>query len=76
MRTTVDIPDHLYRELKSKAAKEGTTVKEIILRGVKVELHAQTKQAKKKLKLPLLESKEPGTLHLDNERIFEVISFP
>jgi hypothetical protein len=76
MRTTVDIPDHLYRELKSKAAKEGSTVKEIILRGVETELHAQTKPAKKRLKLPLLESKEPGTLHLDNERIFEVISFP
>ncbi len=76
MRTTVDIPDQLYRKLKSKAAKEGTTVKEIILRGVEIELHSQTRQAKKKIKLPLLESKEPGTLHLDNDRIFEVISFP
>jgi hypothetical protein len=75
MRTTVDIPDQLYRELKSKAVKEGTTVKEIILRGVKVELHAQAKPVKK-LKLPLLESKEPGTLKLDNERIFDIISFP
>lgn len=76
MRTTVDIPDQLYRELKNKAAKEGTTVKEIILRGVEVELHPQANKAKKKLKLPLLESKEPGTLDLDNERIFEIISFP
>jgi len=48
MRTTVDIPDHLYRELKSKAAKEGSTVEELILRGVEIELHAQTKPAKKK----------------------------
>lgn len=76
MRTTVDIPDSLYRELKSKAAKEGITVKKLILRGVEVELHASGKLARKKLELPLLESKEPGTLHLDNERIFEIISFP
>jgi hypothetical protein len=76
MRTTVDIPDSLYRELKSKAAKEGITVKKLILRGVEVELHASGKPARKKLELPLLESNEPGTLHLDNERIFEIISFP
>ncbi len=76
MRTTVDIPDALYRELKSKAAKEGSSVKEIILRSVEGELHPQKKKPQKKLKLPLLESKEPGTLHLDNEQIYDLISFP
>jgi plasmid stability protein len=34
MRTTVDIPDALYRELKTRAAREGTSMKEIILRSV------------------------------------------
>jgi len=34
MRTSVDIPDALYRELKSKAAREKRSVKELILRGV------------------------------------------
>ena len=38
MRTTVDIPDPLYRELKGKAASEGRSVKELILRGVEQEL--------------------------------------
>ena len=33
MRITVDITDSLYRELKIKAAQEGRSVKELILRG-------------------------------------------
>jgi len=80
MRTTVDIPDALYRELKSKAAMEGRSVKELILRGVKGELRppakSQEKKSKQEIRLPILKSKEPGTLNLDNERIFDLIGFP
>jgi hypothetical protein len=81
MRTTVDIPDALYRELKGKAAREGRSVKELILRSVEGELRPSAKpgSAKKKrtkVRLPILKSKEPGTLNLDNERIFDLIGFP
>jgi len=80
MRTTVDIPDPLYRELKSKAAMEGRSVKELILRGVEGQLRpsAKSRQAKpkKRIRIPILKSKEPGTLNLDNERIFDLIGFP
>lgn len=80
MRTTVDIPDPLYRELKSKAAQEGRSVKELILRGVKGELRpsaAQTRTPKgRSPRLPILKSKQPGALRLDNERIFDLIGFP
>jgi len=38
MRTTIDIPDEIYRKLKVKAAMEGQTVREIVLRGIKREL--------------------------------------
>jgi hypothetical protein len=80
MRTTVDIPDPLYRELKSKAAMEGRSVKELILRGVEGELRPPSKSkertSRQKIRLPILKSKEPGTLNLDNERIFDLIGFP
>jgi hypothetical protein len=80
MRTTVDIPDPLYRELKSKAAMEGRSVKELILRGVEVELRPPAKPGRKKpkkqIRIPILKSKEPGILNLDNERIFDLIGFP
>ena len=76
MRTTVDIPDSLYRSLKSKAAQEGRSVKELILRGVEVELQAKPRRRGCPVTLPLVRSKQPGTVALDNAKIFEIIPFP
>lgn len=75
MRTTVDIPDPLYRELKGKAAKEGRSVKELVLRAVRSELQVSPKKTMTR-KAPVIKSKHPGTLMLDNEKIFEIIPFP
>ena len=76
MRTTVDIPDALYRQLKGKAANEGRTVKELILRGVEVELKGSQKRRPKFVSSPLIRSKHPGSLVLDNAKIFDIIGFP
>lgn len=76
MRTTVDIPDALYRELKGKAAKEGRSVKELILRGVEGELHKRNPVHHQRITRPLVPSKRPGSLKIDNEAIFEIIPFP
>jgi hypothetical protein len=75
MRTTVDIPDPLYRELKGKAASEGRSVKELILRGVEQELRGQRRR-RGRVALPIVPSKRPGSLKLDNAKIFEIIPFP
>ncbi len=76
MRTTVDIPDPVYRRLKSRAASEGSSAKELILRGVEQVLKGRPRRRGRRIKLPIIRSKQPGTLELDNERIFEIISFP
>jgi len=76
MRTTVDIPDPVYRRLKSRAASEGSSAKELILRGVKQVLQVRGRKSRKRIKLPLIRSKQPGTLELDNDKIFEIVSFP
>ncbi len=75
MRTTVDIPDPLYRELKGKAASEGRSVKELILRGVQQELRG-ARNRPRKISLPIVPSRRPGSLKLDNAKIFEIIPFP
>ena len=75
MRTTVDIPDPLYRQLKGKAASEGRSVKELILRGVEQELRDQPRR-RGRVALPIVPSKRPGSLKLDNAKIFEIIPFP
>ena len=76
MRTTVDIPDPVYRRLKSRAASEGSTTKDLILRGVKDVLTKRRRKSRRRVKFPVVKSSEPGTLRLDNDKIFEIIPFP
>lgn len=76
MRTTIDIPDPIYRRLKSRAASEGTSTKELILRGAKSVLKGSARKSRKRVKLPIIRSKQPGALVLDNDKIFEIIPFP
>jgi len=76
MCTTVDIPDSLYRELRSKAAREERSVKELILRSVELELRPPSKKRARRVTFPLLPSKKPGTLDIDNAKIYELIPFP
>lgn len=75
MRATVDIPDSLYRALKKKAAHEGHSVKELILRGVELELGAK-QNARRSRRPPVIDPDKPGILDLDNAKIYEIISFP
>jgi len=76
MRTTVDIPDTKYRLLKSRAASEGTTVKAMVMRGVDVVLSEEKNPRQRRLKLPLIKSRRPASLEIDNERIYDLIGFP
>lgn len=76
MRTTIDIPDAMYRRLKARAASEGRAAKALILQGVEHVLKSKPPVAGRKVTLPIVRSKRPGTLRLDNERIYDLISFP
>jgi len=75
MRTTIDIPDEVYRDLKIKAAQEATPVRQIVLRGIRRELEDTVEKPVRKLQLPLIRSSRPGTLHLTNEQIDELTAF-
>ena len=76
MRTTVDIPDPVYRRLKVRAAREGRSAKELILRGVEQILKADRPASARRVKLPIVRSKRPGIVSLDNATIYRIISFP
>jgi hypothetical protein len=76
MRTTVDIPDPLYRELKGRAASEGRSIKQLILRSIEQESKSRRGRGKRRIVLPIVHSKRPGSLNLDNAKIFEIIPFP
>ncbi len=78
MRTTVELPDPIYREMKLRAASEGTTIREIILEGVAMRLRpgGDTKKQKGRPRFPLIRSKHPGSLKLGEEGVYEYIPFP
>ncbi len=73
MRTTIDIPDAMYRRLKARAVAEGKPAKALILQGVEQVLAPKRTTAGQRIQLPLIPSKRPGSLRLDNARIYDII---
>jgi hypothetical protein len=68
-------PDPTYKKLKSKAAAEGSSIKQLILRGVQKELNAGSPR-RGRIKLPVVRSKHPGSLRLTSEQLYDAIPFP
>lgn len=75
VRTTVDIPAALYRKLKEQAAARGSSVRELVLAGVRVILLTGQRPQPKKAQFPLIRSKGPK-VDLTNEQIYEHVEFP
>jgi hypothetical protein len=76
MRTTIDIPDGTYRQLKAKAASDGRSVKALLLEAAEQALGHRPKSPTQRMVLPLVKAQRPGSLVLDNTRIYDVVSFP
>jgi hypothetical protein len=76
MRTTLDIPDEAYRRLKIKAAVEGKTIRKIALRGILREIDEEDSPPLPRLSEPILKSYAPGSIDIDNEKIYDLIGFP
>jgi hypothetical protein len=78
MRTTVELPDLVYREMKIRAANEGTTIREIILEGVTMRLRGESATAARgdRPRFPVIRSRNPGSLKLGEEGVYEYIPFP
>ncbi len=76
MRTTVDIPDQILRRAKAAAALEGKSLKVFLTEAVVHELQrsAIKKISRKRVLLPLVPSKHPGTLRLTAEKIAQALS--
>ena len=70
---------HPRRDLPSPEVAGGerrTDHKGLDLRGVKEVLKTTRRKAGRKVALPIVRSKRPGSVELDNARIYEIVSFP
>ena len=74
MRTTVDLPDPLFRELKALAARRGVPLKELIRAAVEAEIRKAKSNAKYRVIFPLLPSSKPGALDLTNVDVEDLLA--
>jgi len=74
VRTTVDIPRPLYRKLKQRAAAKGSSVRQLVITGVKAVLEEERPRTTR-VRLPIIASKGPK-VNLTNEQIYGGIEFP
>jgi hypothetical protein len=67
MRTTIELPDSIYRKGQQIARTYGVTIEEFIVRAVERELRDEPEETSHsyRVKLPLIVSNEPGTLDLN-----------
>ncbi len=75
MRTSIDLPDGLFRQLKILAANRRVTLKTLVQRAIENEVvRARAQTPRRRLHFPLLDSKEPGTLDLTNAEIEDLLT--
>jgi hypothetical protein len=59
VKTTLEIPDELYRAVKAKAALEGRRVTDVVVEGLRQLVQAQPTVIRR-VQLPLIKSKPGG----------------
>jgi hypothetical protein len=74
MRTTIDLPDDLFRQVKSKAALRGETLKEFVRAVIEKEISTEAPKNSFRVKFPLIKSKKPKTLSLTNAEIENLLA--
>ncbi len=74
MRTTLDLDDHLMRELKQRAAAEGRTLTSLIEDAIRASLSATPRTGAYRLELPEVEGRRPPTVDVaDREALYELL---
>ena len=78
MQTVLDIPDNKFSRLSAKAKHEGTSVDEIVLRGIDKVLESEPEAPTrvKRFKHPVIASTRAGKLVISNAQIYDLIGFP
>ena len=69
MKTTVEIPEKLFRQAKARAAMEGLPLREFFLRGLQMAIQSPASQAsRQRAKFPLVSASQ-GAACLTDEQV-------
>jgi predicted DNA-binding ribbon-helix-helix protein len=76
MRTTIDLPESVYQRSEQLARRRGFSVEQLIVRVLERELAHEpaAPSSSKKVSLPLISSKHPGSLDLANFDFDDLLS--
>lgn len=76
MRTTIELPESVYRKGEKIARTQGVSIEEFIVRAFERELRAEPDLPSRSHRVtpPLIPSKEPGTLDLRDFNFDDLLS--
>jgi hypothetical protein len=63
VKTTIEIPDELFRQAKAQAALEGIRLRDLVVRGLQMALDPPATGRSRRIELPILKSGSPGVLN-------------
>lgn len=74
VRTTLDLDDHLMRELKQRAAAEGRTLTSLIEEAIQARLAVKPERRTYRLDLPQVDGRRPPAVDVaDREALYEFL---
>lgn len=69
VRTTIEIPDELFRRSKQAALARGVTLKELVTRALRKEVEEDLSVRPRELEFPLIKTDRPGSIRVGKEDI-------
>lgn len=77
MRTTIDLPDDLYKSVRMLAVEKDSSLRQMVVDGLGLLLQQQTTHTPRQpFEPPLIRSTRTDKLVIDNETIYDLIDFP
>jgi len=74
MKTTIEIPEPLFRQAKAKAAMDGITLRDLFVRGLQLAVQTSTETpAKQRTNFPIIRVAKNAPA-LTDEQIYEVLN--
>jgi hypothetical protein len=74
VRTTVDIPDELFRDLKLKSARECVTLKQLIVAALESHIQDVPTRKPRRIRGPLIRCKSNKPIALTNAEIEDLLT--
>ncbi len=73
MKTTVEIPEVLFRQAKARAAMEGLPLRDLVVRGLRLALQTPPTQGGQRVKFPLIHSSQTAP-RLTDEQVYAALN--